>query len=122
MAAKKSPAKTIARKAAGDARPTTPQKSAAPVRPRSRGAAPSSKPAKACPIAIVRERIAVVMGDSRRMAEEGEYAVSCGDDCRLCFHNERTGAEFRLSVDTLLQHLAEGRVRMKTGAPLPKLP
>ena len=73
------------------------------------------------PVAVVCERISLGAGEDARIVRVGDYAVSCDPGCRLCFRNCEDGEVFTLSVDAVRQHLAEGRLRMKSGAALPRI-
>lgn len=69
--------------------------------------------------ALVRESVYYTQGNGPALAPFGEYEISRDNDGSVCFSSCATASAFRLSIDALLQHVSEGRIRLIGGQSLP---
>ncbi|MEQ8934217.1 MAG: hypothetical protein RIE56_00305 [Amphiplicatus sp.] len=62
--------------------------------------------------AIIRNDVFYAQGDRPSRAPCGEYALDVSGDSRVAFHGGGDDTRFSLSLDTVLQHVFEGRMRL----------
>ncbi|MEL6371522.1 MAG: hypothetical protein AAFY84_03865 [Pseudomonadota bacterium] len=72
-------------------------------------------------IAVLREHLCLCDDLLPFRAPSGEYEVITDENKRVCFSHRNASVQFSLSIDTVFQHMTEGRITMKNGSPIPGL-
>ena len=68
--------------------------------------------------ALIRDNVFYYTEDHRARAPFGLYTICRTGDC-VSFCSCRDDEEFTMSIDAVIQHLAEGRISLLGGAKLP---
>ena len=71
-------------------------------------------------IARLAERLPIGGDAPACCAPCGDYEVTAAENARLHFCQCDGAAQFFLSIDAVMQHMNEGRIRMNGGANLPR--
>lgn len=65
--------------------------------------------------ALVRNDVFYRNADASGRMPPGEYALALDDDLRVAFRQRGEGASFSLALDTVIQHIFEGRMQLTDG-------
>lgn len=71
--------------------------------------------------AVIRDCVVYANGAGPALAPLGEYEITRLSEAEIAFSRPAPECAFKLSVDAILQHLCEGRMRLVGGDRLPPM-